>query len=338
MAEAFASPEYILSVGTGFIPARALLSAVELDVFSLLARGPADLAALEAGLGLHPRASRDFLDALVALGLLEREDGLYRNTEPAARYLDRASEDCIVAMLEMADQRLYGYWRHLTAALRSGEPQNELRSGGATLFDALAADPPRHRQFLSAMSALSRGANRAIARKFPWAGYRSFVDVGTAQGDLAAQVALAHPHLVGTGFDLPPVAPIFTDYMARHGLGGRVDFTVGDFFRDPLPQADVLMFGHILHDWNLEEKRHLIRQAWDALPAGGAILIYEAMIDDGREHNVHGLLMSLAMLIETRGGFDYSAADCMGWLAEAGFRALRREKLTGAESMVVGIR
>lgn len=338
MADPFVSPEYILSVGTGFIPAKTLLAAVELDVFSVLARAPADLAALEARLGLHPRASRDFLDALVALGLLEREDGVYRNTEPAARYLDRASEDCIAAMLEMANQRLYGYWDHLASALRSGEPQNELKSGGVTLFDALAADPPRYRQFLSAMSALSRGANRAIARKFPWADYRSFVDVGTAQGDLAAQVALAHPHLGGTGFDLPPVAPIFADYMTRHALSARVAFHAGDFFRDPLPGADVVMLGHILHDWNLEEKRHLIRQAWDALPSGGAIIVYEAMIDDGRRNNLQGLLMSLSMLIETRGGFDYTAADCMGWLAEAGFRELRRERLTGSEAMVVGIK
>ncbi len=338
MTDAFISPEYILSVGTGFTAAKTLLSAVELDVFTALAEAPGDIADLERRLGLHPRASRDFLDALVALGFLERQNGIYANTPPAARYLDRRSESCIAAILDMANQRLYRYWDGLTDALRTGRPQNELKNGGATLFEALATDPPRHRQFLGAMSALSRGANQAIARKFPWDGYASFADIGTAQGDLAAQVALAHLHLTGSGFDLPVVEPIFTEHVGRLGVADRVRFCPGDFFHDPLPRADVLMLGHILHDWNLDEKRHLIRRAFDALPPGGALIVYEAMIDDARESNAHGLLMSLSMLIETHGGFDYTAADCMGWLAEAGFRNLRREKLTGAEAMVIGLK
>lgn len=338
MAETFVSPEYILSVGTGFTAAKTLLSAVELDLFTALARQPGSLSELESRIGLHPRASRDFLDALVALGFLERHDGIYANTPPAALYLDRASEACIVAILEMANQRLYRYWDGLTEALRSGQPQNELKNGGKTLFTALVADPPRYRQFLSAMSALSRGANLAIARKFPWADYRTFVDVGTAQGDLAAQVALAHPHLAGSGFDLPPAAPVFTEHITRLGLADRLVFRNGDFFSDPIPAADVVMMGHILHDWNLAEKRQLIGKAWAALPPGGALIVYEAMIDDARKSNAQGLLMSLTMLIETYGGFDYSAADCSGWLREAGFREIRRERLTGAESMVIGIK
>ncbi len=334
----FVSPEYILSVGTGFIAAKTLLAAVELDVFTALGEAPGTLAELEARLGLHPRASRDFLDALVALGFVDRADGVYANTEPAARYLDRRSDTCIAALLEMADKRLYRYFDRLPEALRSGEPQNELRAGGPTLFAALADDPPRHRLFLGAMSALSRGANLAMARKFAWAQYASFADIGTAQGDLAAQVARAHPHLTGCGFDLPAVAPIFAEHVTRLGVADRVRFVAGDFFRDALPNADVLMMGHILHDWSLAEKKMLIARAFEALPSGGALIIYEAMIDDARESNAQGLLMSLTMLIETHAGFDYSAADCIGWLREAGFSETRRERLTGAETMVVGIK
>lgn len=338
MADDFISPEYILSIGTGFSAAKTLLSAVELDVFTALARQPGIAADLEQRLGLHPRSSRDFLDALVALGFLERQDGIYTNTPPAARYLDRESESCIAALLEMVNQRLYLYWANLTDALRTGAPQNELKQGGETLFSALAADPHRHRQFLSAMTALSRGANQAIARKFPWGNYTRFVDLGTAQGDLAAQVAIAHPHLRGTGFDLPTVAPIFGDHTTRLGVAERVGFMAGDFFRDALPAAQVIVMGHILHDWDLQEKRFLIAKAYAALPPGGALIVYEAMIDDARESSVQGLLMSLTMLIETRGGFDYSAADCIGWMTEAGFQGCYRERLTGADAMVVGFK
>lgn len=332
------SPEYILSVGTGFMAAKTLLSAVELGVFTQLAIRPGTLAELETRLGLHPRASRDFLDALVALGFLDRSDGVYANTPPAAYYLDARSEGYIGMLLDMSNQRLYRYWDGLTEALRNGEPQNELKTGGATLFDALAADPVRHTQFLSAMSALSRGASQAIARKFPWADYASFVDVGAAQGDLTAQVALQHPHLQGTGFDLPPVAPIFAAHVAKLDVSERVRFVAGDFFADPLPAADVVVMGHILHDWNLAEKKLLIAKAWDCLPPGGAIVVYEAMIDDARESNAQGLLMSLTMLIETRGGFDYTAADCMDWMNEAGFEQTQKVKLTGAEAMIIGIK
>ena len=152
------------------------------------------------------------------------------------------------------------------------------------------------------------------------------------------QIALAHPHLAGGGFDLPSVRPVFEQYVARNGLSERLRFHAGDFFTDPLPAADVLVMGHILHDWDLDEKRRLLAKAYEALPAGGALIVYEALIDDERRENAFGLLMSLNMLIETPGGFDYTGADCLGWMREAGFREARVEHLTGPDSMVVGLK
>ena len=238
----------------------------------------------------------------------------------------------------MANQRLYPFWGHLTEALRTGQPQNEVRTGGPGLFETLYADPARLKQFLAAMTGLSNPANRAIARKFPWKDYGTFVDVGTAQGDLAAQIALANPHLRGTGFDLAEVAPIFEEYIEAAGLAGRVAFKAGDFFKDDLPPADVITMGHILHDWDLATKKMLLEKAYRALPAGGALIVYEAIIDDERRTNAFGLMMSLNMLIETPGGFDYTGADCCGWMKEAGFATARVEPLVGPDSMVVGIK
>jgi hypothetical protein len=332
------TPERILQTGLAFWPAKTLLSAIEMGVFTELAHGPERFDALSGRLGLHPRSARDFLDTLTALGLLQRTGDTYANTPETDMFLDRKKPSYVGGMLEMANHRLYPFWGHLTEALRTGLPQNEVKGGGPGLFETLYADPARLKEFLAAMTGISHGANMAIARQFPWKDYRTFVDVGTAQGDLATQVALASPHLSGYGFDLPEVAPIFEEYVAGAGAAERLSFVGGSFFEHELPKADVVMMGHILHDWDLPTKQMLVRKAFDALPAGGAFIVYEAIIDDDRSKNAFGLMMSLNMLIESPGGFDYTGADCSGWMKEAGFSSTRVEPLVGPDSMVIGIK
>jgi hypothetical protein len=331
------SPDRILQTGLGFWSSKVLLSAVELGLFTELAAGPADAESLRVRLGLHPRGTRDFLDALVALGFLDRENGLYSNTAETALFLDQGKASYVGGILEMANSRLYPFWSELTTALRTGEPQNESK-GGRDPFSSLYADPAKLLEFLRAMTGVSRGANVAIANHFPWAEYGSCADIGTAQGDLVMQITLAHPHLQGIGFDLPEVRPVFEEAIAAHGLTGRVRFAGGSFFTDELPRADVLLFGHILHDWDLPVKEMLLRKAYAALPPGGAVIIYDAIIDDDRRHNAFGLLMSLNMLIETPGGFDYTGAECIAWLTAAGFSNCRVEPLVGPDSMVIGVK
>jgi SAM-dependent methyltransferase len=331
------TPDPILQLGMGFWGSKTLLSAIELGLFTQLAGGPLTGSDLAARLQLHPRSARDFLDALVALKMLQREGDRCANAPEADRFLDRNKPSYVGGMLEMANKRLYPFWGSLTQALRSGEPQNEARRG-ENFFATLYADPNRLEDFLKAMTGISLGTAQAIARQFPWDKYRSFIDVGCAQGAVPVQVALAHGHLSGGGFDLPAVRPIFEQYVAANGLSDRLRFHPGDFFNDPLPPADVFVMGHILHDWNLEEKRHLLARAHQALPEGGALIVYEALIDDDRRENAFGLLMSLNMLIETPGGFDYTGADCIGWMKDAGFREARVEHLLGPDSMVVGIK
>ncbi len=335
------TPDAIMHLGLGFWGSKTLLTAIELGVFTELAKGPLEAATLAQRLALHPRSARDFLDALVALGMLQREgDGpgaRYANTRDSGLFLDRARPSYAGGMLEMANARLYRFWGDLTEALRTGRPQNEVKSGGS-FFATLYSDPARLRQFLAGMTGLSMGAAMAIARQFPWRERKTFLDIGAAQGAVPVQVALAHPHLRGGNFDLPPVGPIFNDYVRSFGLHDRLAFHPGDFFKDPLPPAEVYIMGHILHDWNLEEKRALIAKAHAALPPGGALIVYEALIDDERRRNAFGLLMSLNMLIETPGGFDFTGADCAGWMRDAGFRSTRVEHLCGPDSMVVGVK
>ena len=327
----------IMQILFGFAASKTLFSAVEVGVFRELTKGPASAAHLQQRLGLHPRSIHDFLDALVALQLLDRAEGLYSNTPLAAEYLDPAREGYLGGFAEMANRRLYPFWGSLTEALQTGERQNETKHG-KDLFAELYADPARLRVFLQAMTGFSLPTARALAEKFPWKEYRTFADIGTAQGCVPAQVSMAHPHLQAIGYDLPAVRPVFEEYIAKHNLQNRVQFHPGDFFTEPLASADVLVMGHILHDWGMDDKMRLLRKAYDALPSGGALIVYESLIDDQRRHNVQGLLMSLNMLIETPAGFDYTGADCQGWMAVTGFSSSRVEHLAGGESMVVGIK
>jgi hypothetical protein len=332
------SPAGIMMLGMGFWSSKAFLSAVELGLFSELAAGPLEGEALRARLKLHPRGARDFFDCLVALGMLEKRNGAYSNAAECDFYLDRAKPSYIGGLLEMSNRRLYGSWGRLTEALRSGEPQNEAKGNGPDPFAAIYADPANLEGFLKAMTGVSLPSARAIAAAFPWDERKTLADIGCAQGGLVVEVAGAHPHLRGIGFDLPPVQPIFESFVKQRGLADRVVFQGGSFFEQELPSADVLVMGHILHDWDLAQKKMLLAKAHRALPAGGALIVYDAMIDDARSQNTFGLLMSLNMLIETPGGFDYTGADCLGWMREAGFKDTRIQRLQGPYSMAVGLK
>jgi len=335
MAQGRLTPTKIMQLGVGFLGSKTLLSAIELGLFTELAKGPLDATALTKRLQLHPRSARDFFDALVALGMLKRTGQRYANTPETALFLDRAKPSYVGGILEMCNARLYRFWGSLTEGLRTGKPQNEVKTG-EDFFGTLYADPQRLEGFLKAMTGLSIGSARVIAKKFPWKKYGTFVDVGCAQGGVAVEIALAHKHLTGGGMDLPVVQPVFVAYAQARGVAQRLRFHPGDFFKDPLPKCDVIIMGHILHDWNLEEKLMLLRKGYDALPPRGALIIHEALIDDARKQNAFGLLMSLNMLIETHGGFDFTGADCCKWMKDVGFTRTRVKRLAGPDGMVVG--
>jgi len=325
----------IMQTAIGFWASKTLMSAVEFGVFDVLAAGPLDTITLRLRLGLHERSARDFFDALVAQGLLMRDNAdLYSNGPEAARFLVRDQPGYIGGIIEMFNARLYGFWGSLTEALRTGEPQSEAKTGG-DLFDALNHEPARLEGFLRGMTGITTPVADALSRVFPWDKAKSVVDIGTAQGCVPVRLARAHPHLIAGGFDLPAVGPVFSRYVAEHGLSERVRFSPGDFFKDDLPAADVLVMGMILHDWDLPVKRMLLEKAYAALPVGGSLIVCEMIIDDERRAHLPGLLMSLNMLIETRGGFDFTGADCAGWMTDAGFSSPRVVSLAGPYSAVI---
>jgi O-methyltransferase domain/Dimerisation domain len=336
MSQAELDPSHIMQVGMGFWPSKIVLSAVELELFTHLGAEAMSGEEVRDRLGLHQRAVYDFLDALVALRFLDRDgDGAearYRNTAESAAFLDKRSPAYVGGILEMCNARLYRFWGDLTEALQTGEPQNEIKHTGRPMFEELYSDPARLEQFMAAMQGISLGNFHALAETFDFSKYETVCDVGGATGQLCTILAERHPQLRCISYDLPAVAPIADKHIAASGLSDRVETASGDFFADPLPRADVITMGLILHDWNLDRKMQLIRSAYEALPDGGAFIIIENLIDDARRENAFGLMMSLNMLIEFGDAFDFTGSDFAGWCRDVGFREVEIVPLTGPSS------
>nr|WP_245679706.1 acetylserotonin O-methyltransferase [Actinomadura hibisca] len=323
----------VLRMGIAYFRSKVLLSAVELGLFTRLAKGPATGPQLRGELGLHPRAARDFLDALVSLGLLRRENGVYDNTAVADTYLDAAKPTYTGGFLTMLDHQ-FAQWGDLTRLLREGgrayPVDDELDQ-----HDEMHADPARLRRFMSAMDGINQFSGAALADAYDWSAHASFVDLGGARGNLAAELRKAHPHLAAGVMDLPAVQTVFDEHMESLGLTGQVAFTGGDFFNDPLPAAEVLIFGHVLHDWSPELRAALVRRAYEALPSGGELLVYDVMIDDERRTHDFSLLTSLHMMLVSPGGGEYTARDCREWMTAAGFGVTRTVPLTDIDTLVI---
>lgn len=333
------NPGRIMETGMAFWPAKTLLAAVKLELFTVLDGTAYTAVELGQKLGLHERGIYDFFDTLVALGFLQRDGNgpaaRYRNTEETAVFLNKNRREYVGGLLEMANDRLYPFWSDLEEALRTGQPQNEIKHTGEPFFVELYADPDKLAQFIQAMTGIQMGNFIALAQGFDFSAYDTVCDIGGASGMLSIQLALHNDHLQCTTFDLLPVEPIAQRAIAQFGLSDRITAVSGDFFIDAFPKADVIIMGNILHDWNLDKKKLLIRKAYDALPEGGALVAIENVIDDERRHNAFGLMMSLNMLIELGDGFDYTAAQFDDWASEAGFRDTSIIPLTGHTSAVI---
>ena len=342
MSASHVDPSKIMQVGMGFWASKTLLTAVNIGLFTEIGGGEKSAQELMDALGLHQRGIYDFLDALVALGFLKRtglkESAQYSNAEDADLFLDKNKPSYIGGVLEMANNRLFGFWNDLEEGLKTGLPQNEIKSSDKPLFEELYEDEDRLREFVGAMAGVQMGNFMAFAKSFDFSSYKTLCDIGGAGGFLAAHVALNNAHMKCSTFDLPPVKPIAVENIAKLNLSDRVDVLSGDFFKGNFPNADVITMGNILHDWGTDDKRMLISKAFEALPSGGALVVIENIIDNNRSENAFGLLMSLNMLIETTEGYDFSQADFDVLAMEVGFAKTSIMPLTGPSSAVIAIK
>lgn len=331
--------EQVMREGMGFWSSRVVLTAVERGLFTDLATGPATAKELMGRLGWHPRATSALLDCLVALGLLKCDrNGRYSNSLRASLFLDRNKPSYIGGLMELSSRRLYDLWSGLGDLMNTGNPAAEEESGDNEFFAALYQDPDALRQFLSGMTGISTAEATLIAARFPWKRFSTFADIGGAQGALPVRVALTHPHLTGVNYDLEAVGPVFTEYVSSFGLQDRLSFVAGDMREGPLPQADVISFGHLLHGYSAPVRLELIRKAYAALPPGGSLLVYDAMVAKKSRYRSMSLLSSLNIMLETREGFEASTDECARWFRDAGFRDVTVTHLVGPTSMVYGFK
>lgn len=336
------NPTKIMEVGMAFWPSKVLLTATNFGLFTMLAEGGLSGREIGARLGLHERGLYDFLDTLVALGFLTREGiketSVYRNAADADLFLDKNKPTYMGGLLEMCNNRIFRFWADLEEGLKTGKPQNEVKTGAKPVFEMLYEDPAKMREFIMAMGGIQMGNFAMFANAFDFSGYKTHCDVGGSGAHLSSQIAMNNPHMNCTSFDLPVVNPVAKEILAGFGLTDRVALVDGDFFKDPLPNADVITMGNILHDWGKSDKQILIKKAFDALPEGGSFVVIENIIDDNRSKNAFGLMMSLNMLMETDAGYDFSGADFNELAKEAGFRETRVMPLTGPSSAAIAVK
>ena len=332
-------PSHIMQTATSFWASKALLTAVELDLFTTIGDKAMSASQLGDVLGLHPRGIYDFFDSLVALKFLNRDgdgpEGKYSNTPETASFLNKKSPTYIGGLPEMLNSRLFGFWNDLGTALKTGEPQNEVKHNGKPIFEELYSDEVRLGEFLDAMTGFQAANFQQLAEKFDFTKFNSVSDIGGALALLSRIIGKRHQHLTFSSFDLPEVAPLAQKHVDAAGMTSQIKVVKGDFFKDDLPKADVITMGNILHDWNLDKKKMLIKKAYDALPEGGAFIAIENLIDDARRENAFGLLMSLNMLIEFGDAFDYTGANFREWCSEVGFQRFEIIRLAGPTSAAI---
>ena len=336
------NPSKIMQIGTGFMASKTLLTAVNMELFTILAKGALSGQDIQTKLGLHARSLYDFLDTLVALGFLNRtglkETSVYSNSEDSDLFLDKNKPSYIGGMLEMCNHRLYPFWNDLEEGLKTGLPQNETKNGDKPLFEELYANEEKLREFIHAMGGIQMGNFIAFSKQFDFSNYNTHCDIGGSGGNLSIHIAKNNPHMNCISVDLPPVCPIAEENIKMMGLESQVNAQAGDFFEDEFPKADIITMGNILHDWGTEDKKMLMKKAYDALPQGGAFVVIENIIDNDRSKNAFGLMISLNMMIETPDGFDFTAADFDGWAKEVGFSKTSLMPLTGPSSAVIAIK
>jgi hypothetical protein len=315
-------------------PRTVVAAAVRLGVFTVLAAGPATREKVQSMLGLDPAFAADFLNALTALRLLERDGELFRNSPVAQTHLDRAKPAYMGEFIEQIADSTAEAWGQLTAALR-GEPVPAQHRGG--FASGMNADRERARRFMVTMDELNGRIAAQLAQRLDWSRHRTFADLGGARGNLAAVLVRAHPHLHGTCLDVPDAQPFFDEYIDAIGLSDRVRFHPADLLTDPLPAADVLIYGQVLHGYAEPERSVLLRRAAEVLAGDGELVIYDRMIRDERL-DLNRLLYSLYMRLVSPTSSEYRAAECVASLRELHFGVVTVEPLLSTHSVIIARR
>ena len=322
-------PIALLELATGYQRARTLFSLVELGVPTLLADGALARDELAQRLGVHPLAADRFLNACVALGLLERRGALFRNAPLAAEFLVCDRPTYLGDELLLHARNAYDLWSDLTNTLRRWQP-------GAT-DGAAPSDDDQGPDAMRGQHNLARLVGHALGRAFDFSPYRSLLDLGGGTGAMALSLCALYPALRATVFDVPAVADAAREYVEAERLADRVTVVEGNFKSDPLPDGyDVALLANLLSVSSEETNRALLRRLHAQLPEGGAVILSGWILDDGRTSPTIPVLFCLQDIGWYAPDVERSAGTYLAWLREAGFRDVEHRALTPPTSVVVG--
>ena len=325
-------PAPIMELIDAFRRSKTMFAAVSMGVFEALDEGPADASSLAARL-LGPAAGAGplerLLDACVGMGLLDKRDGAYANQPVAETYLCDHSPLSLTGYVLYSNEALFPLWTHLEDAIREGTHRWTQTFGWhGSLFDHFFKTDERRRSFLRGMHGFGQLSSAPVAAAFDLARFRRMADLGGATGHLAIAACERYPQLRAAVFDLPLVIAMARDYVAASTARDRIEPIAGDFFRDDLPAADLYSLGRILHDWQEDRIRLLLSKIYEALPAGGALLVAEKLLNEDKSGPTSVHMQSLNMLVCTEGR-ERTLTEYAALLREAGFASVEGRR-TGA--------
>ena len=318
------TPEPIMRLASGFMAAKHLFAASELGLFEALADSPTTIDGLAARTGLTRRAARISADAMVALGLLDREGDTYRNSDTAAAFLSGRGPADLRPFLKFWDKISYPSWSELSTALAKG-PSKEIFDLNDQLQELASAG----------IEAILAGPAAALPKAFDFSGHRRLLDVGGGTGSWSIAVAKAYPHVQTTVFELPTTADIARKRIVATGLASRIDVVVGDAMTGALPSGyDVFLLANLIHYWSPGENRSLLQRIRGASEKGSALLLADFWTDPTHTQPIQAALMAGEFAVHLRNGDVYSVNELTGWLDETGWRFIRHVPLAGPQSLV----
>ncbi len=322
-----ALPDRLLEIINGFRESRVLLTAIELDVFTVVGGG-ATAAEVAGKLNTNERATEMLLNALVSLEVLTKQEGVFRNTPETARYFVEGSPDnARLAMMHVV--HLWPRWSTLTECVRAGTSVRRDEDRGPDWTSA----------FIAAMhhNALARAP--MVVNAIGAQGVRRMLDLGGGSGAYSIAFARASETLRAEILDLPSVTPIARQYIEKAGLSGRIEVRAGDLRTDAYGEGfDLVYISAICHMLDPEENLAMLRKSHEALVPGGRVAIQDFILEPDKTAPRMAALFSLNMLVGTRAGASYSEPEYASWLEQAGFTAIRRVRLPGPTGLMIAAR
>ena len=325
-------PDTINRLVNSVYPGFALLAGMQLDVFTPLARGPKDTAALAGELAVRPDLLETVLHALAAAGLLTAEGGRFANTPEAERFLVRGSKDYLGSNHEVYSD-LWSAALRTADTVRAGAPQAK--------HDFAAMSPDALRSFFRGLDAAARASARKLRRDFDFSRCRRLLDVGGGSGGIAVDMCRAFPELRATVADLPSVTPITSEFIEEAGLSERINAVSCDFTEGPpggVEPCDAAVLRAFVQVLSREDAARALANVARALAPGGRIYVMGRMLDDSRLEPPESVAFNFVFINIYDHGRAYTEAEHRDWLAQAGFRDVERFPIREGNSIMTAVK